>query len=156
LKEETEDVEEQETIQEEAPVAEDIVEPAPPVPETKALPPPKDEPTPAPVQDVKVEATETSVKSPLDRVLDMDSPNAPEDDKPPHLQAPRYVHHFDTWSLVRDLQKGGFSQEQTITVMKAVRGLLGDNMNLARRALVSKSNVENVCFSASLFQRLLF
>ncbi|KAF2672368.1 hypothetical protein BT63DRAFT_370096 [Microthyrium microscopicum] len=73
----------------------------------------------------------------------MESPNAPEDEKPPHLQAPPYVHHFDTWSLVRDLQSGGFSGDQTVTIMKGVRSILADNMNLATRALVSKSNVEN-------------
>jgi tRNA uridine 5-carbamoylmethylation protein Kti12 len=81
--------------------------------------------------------------SSLDRVLDVQSPNRPDEEKPPHLQAPKYVHHFDTWSIVKDLEKGGFSQEQTVTIMKAVRGLLGDSMGLARKALVSKSNEEN-------------
>jgi Protein of unknown function (DUF1640) len=81
--------------------------------------------------------------SSLDRVLDVSSPNEPDEAKPPHLQAPKYVHHFDTWGLVKDLQTGGFSQDQSVTIMKAVRGLLADNMGLARKALVSKSNVEN-------------
>ena len=81
---------------------------------------------------------------PLDTVLDMPPPGEAEDDNPPHLQAPRYVHHFDTWSLVRDLDKGGFKEGESITLMKAVRQSLADNMELARRALVSKSNVENV------------
>jgi hypothetical protein len=82
--------------------------------------------------------------SPKDTVLAMPAPSeVAEEDKPPHLQAPPYVHHFDTWTLVRSLQTGGFSQDQSTTVMKAVRTILADNMDLARRGLVSKSNVEN-------------
>jgi len=63
--------------------------------------------------------------------------------KAPHLQTPQYVHHFDTWSLVRDLEKGNFTHDESVSLMKAVRGILGDNMSLARSAIVSKSNVEN-------------
>jgi hypothetical protein len=115
------------------------------------LPPPPEEPVQTIVQP-KPEIQEDGspkeeIKSPLDRVMDMESPNQPDDEKAPHLQAPRYVHHFDTFSLVRDLQRGGFTENQTIDIMKAIRGLLGENMNLARRALVSKSNVENVCYT---------
>jgi hypothetical protein len=84
--------------------------------------------------------------SSLERVLDVTSPLEAEASKAPHLQAPKYVHHFDTWSLVKDLQQSGFTQDQSVTVMKAVRGLLAENMELARSALVSKSNVENVSF----------
>jgi hypothetical protein len=82
--------------------------------------------------------------SPKETVLAMPAPSeVAEEDKPPHLQAPPYVHHFDTWTLVRSLQTGGFTQDQSTTVMKAVRTILADNMDLARRGLVSKSNVEN-------------
>jgi hypothetical protein len=82
--------------------------------------------------------------NPIDTVLSMPSlAEQSPDEKPPHLQPPPYVHHFDTWSLVQDLNKGGFSQHQSITLMKAVRAILSDNMDLARRGLISKSNVEN-------------
>jgi hypothetical protein len=60
-----------------------------------------------------------------------------------HLVPPPYVHHFDTYSLVKDLEKGGFSEEQSISIMKAVRGLLADNLDLARTGLISKSDFEN-------------
>ena len=83
----------------------------------------------------------------METVLEMPAPPEEaqnEEEKPPHLDTPRYVHHFDTWSLVRDLEGGGLSQDQSVTIRKAVRGILGDNMELARRALVTKSNVENV------------
>lgn len=84
------------------------------------------------------------LQNPIDTVLNMPSPGGQSpDDKPPHLQPPPYVHHFDTWSLVQDLNKGGFSQHQSISLMKAVRAILTDNMDLARRGLISKSNVEN-------------
>lgn len=86
----------------------------------------------------------------MDRVLDVDSPEKTDAQKPPHLQPPPYVHHFDTWSLVRDLNRGSFSEQQAVGLMKAVRGVLGENVDLARRALVSKSNVENVSFSGNI------
>ncbi|KAL8830538.1 MAG: hypothetical protein Q9170_005690 [Blastenia crenularia] len=82
---------------------------------------------------------------PLATVLNREKPTAstPEEHKPPHLHAPRYIHHFDTFTLVRDLQKGGFTQDQSVTLMKAVRGLLAQNLDIAREGLVSKSDVEN-------------
>lgn len=67
----------------------------------------------------------------------------PESQKPPHLQTPPYVHHFDTYTLVSDLERSGFSSPQAETIMKAVRGLLATNLDLARSSLVSKSDVEN-------------
>ncbi|PSN70652.1 hypothetical protein BS50DRAFT_597922 [Corynespora cassiicola Philippines] len=80
---------------------------------------------------------------PLDTVLHMPSPQEEEQRRPPHLKTPPYVHHFDTYGLVRGLTTSGFSQEQSVTIMKALRGILTDNMELARKGLVSKSNVEN-------------
>ena len=67
-----------------------------------------------------------------------------EEHKAPHLQAPPYLHHFDTFTLVRDLERGGFSEEQSVTIMKAVRGQLAVNLDVAKEGLVSKSDVENV------------
>ncbi|KAF2263672.1 hypothetical protein CC78DRAFT_267984 [Lojkania enalia] len=80
---------------------------------------------------------------PLDTVLHMPSPDEEEQCKPPHLKTPPYVHHFDTYGLVKDLAKSGFTQDQAITIMKAVRRILTVNMELARDGLVSKSSVEN-------------
>ena len=86
---------------------------------------------------------------PLEKVLHMEPPTVvKEDHKPPHLHAPPYVHHFDTFSLVRDLQTGGFTQDQSVTIMKAVRSLLAVNLDMAREGLVSKSDIENVSRSA--------
>ena len=86
----------------------------------------------------------TLPEKPLETVLQMPPPSeASQEDKPPHLAPPRYVHHFDTWGLVQDLEKGGFQQDTSVSLMKAVRGILSENMELARRGLVSKSNVEN-------------
>jgi hypothetical protein len=73
----------------------------------------------------------------------MPPPEDMEVDKPPHLTPPPYVHHFDTFGLVKKLNDGGFSPDQSTTIMKAVRTILAENMDLARRGLVSKSNVEN-------------
>ncbi|KAL8822828.1 MAG: hypothetical protein Q9191_006444, partial [Dirinaria sp. TL-2023a] len=81
-----------------------------------------------------------AVDKPLDHVLQIDSP---EEHKLPHLQAPPYVHHFDTFTLVKDLEEGGFTEAQSVTLMKAVRSLLAINLDVAREGLVSKSDVEN-------------
>ena len=64
-------------------------------------------------------------------------------DRPPHLSPGPYVHPFDTYTLVQDLSKGGYSQEQSTTIMKAVRAILQNNLSLARENLTSKSDVEN-------------
>jgi hypothetical protein len=63
--------------------------------------------------------------------------------KPPHLSPAPYVHHFDTYSLVLDLHKGGYTNEQSITIMKAVRSILQNNLDFAKQSLTSKSDVEN-------------
>lgn len=67
----------------------------------------------------------------------------PDDHKPPHISTPPYVHHFDTYGLVKRLQEGGWTPDQAVTMMKAVRLVLAENIDLAREGLVSKSNVEN-------------
>ncbi|XPS90791.1 hypothetical protein M3J09_000224 [Ascochyta lentis] len=84
----------------------------------------------------------TGEAKPLDSVLHMPGPSE-EDHKPPHLKTPPYVHHFDTYGLVRQLSKSTYTDAQSVTLMKAVRGILIENMLLARQGLVSKSNVEN-------------
>ena len=88
---------------------------------------------------------------PLETVLQMGAPEAEkqEEHKAPHLHAPPYVHHFDTFTLVRDLERGGFSEEQSVTIMKAVRGQLAVNLDVAKEGLVSKSDVDNVLFPLS-------
>jgi hypothetical protein len=62
----------------------------------------------------------------------------------PSMSPPKYVHHFDSYSLVKQLQEGGYSNDQAITMMKAVRTILAHNLDMAQERLVSKSNVENV------------
>ena len=107
-----------------------------------------------------VEQPATAIK-PLEKMLDIEpSPSSSSSSssstqeqeegksshthRPPHLVTPPYVHHFDTYTLVRNLENsGGFSQDQAVTCMKAVRSLLSTNMDLARAGLVSKSDVEN-------------
>ena len=88
--------------------------------------------------------------APLETILHMPPPeNLAEENaaKPPHLQTPPYVHHFDTYTLVREVQKGGFTSEQAVTSMKALRGLLALNLDVAKAGLVSKYDVENVRFA---------
>ncbi|OJJ04714.1 hypothetical protein ASPVEDRAFT_44247 [Aspergillus versicolor CBS 583.65] len=87
--------------------------------------------------------------NPLDGVLHMPSPSAyltPTASPPqqaPHMAPPPYVHHFDTYSLVQDLATGGFSDKQSVTIMKAVRTILQNNLDFAKQNLTSKSDVEN-------------
>lgn len=80
-------------------------------------------------------------------VLEMPPPEMPDQQdatKPPHLQTPPYVHHFDTYTLVKEVEAGDFTNKQSITAMKAVRALLAHNLDIAKAGLVSKSDVENV------------
>jgi hypothetical protein len=94
-------------------------------------------PTPPP------DPPKTGESKPLESVLHM--PTAAEEDshKAPHLKTPPYVHHFDTYGLVRKLSQSSYTPSQSISIMKAVRQTLLTNMALAREGLVSKSNVEN-------------
>lgn len=81
---------------------------------------------------------------PMDALLHIEPPEKIRDkDKPPHLSPPPYVHHFDSYSLVKQLEDGGFSQAQAITTMKAVRALLAQNLDVAQEGLVSKTDVDN-------------
>lgn len=77
----------------------------------------------------------------LDAVLHMPSP---ENIEHPHMSPPPYVHHFDSYSLVKQLEDGGYTREQAVTSMKAIRKLLAQNLDVAQKSLVSKSDVENV------------
>lgn len=61
-----------------------------------------------------------------------------------HMHPSSHVHHFDTFKLVHDLENGGFSEQQSVRLMKAVRSLLAMNLKVANESLVSKSDVENV------------
>ncbi|RPB05840.1 hypothetical protein L873DRAFT_1825097 [Choiromyces venosus 120613-1] len=63
--------------------------------------------------------------------------------QPTHLAPPPFVHHFDTYSLAKSLESSGFTKGQAVTIMKGVRGLLSNNLEVAKENLVSKSNVEN-------------
>ena len=93
----------------------------------------------------------TAPLAPLETVLQMPPPETMEEEnaaKPPHLQTPPYVHHFDTYTLVQQVEAGGFTTEQSITAMKAVRGLLALNLDVAKAGLVSKNDMENVSLSA--------
>ena len=89
---------------------------------------------------------ESHASKPLATVLEMPAPSVekPEEHKTPQLHTPPYVHHFDSYTLVNDLEHGGFTAAQSVTMMKAVRSLLAVNMDMAREGLVSKSDVENV------------
>jgi len=89
---------------------------------------------------------------PLETVLQTSAPTVetPEEHEAPHLQARPYVHHFDTFTLVKDLQGGGFTEDQSVTIMKAVRGLLATNLDVAKEGLISKSDVENVSAPPSI------
>jgi hypothetical protein len=84
-------------------------------------------------------APHTPESQPLETVLDIPAQTT----KAPHLKTPPYVHHFDTYSLVKRLEEGGFTQDQSVSMMKGIRSLLADNMELAKEGLVSKSDVEN-------------
>lgn len=85
----------------------------------------------------------------LDMVLSIPSPSevkGREGSRHPHLEPSPYEHHFDTYSLVQQLaakEPPAYSEEQAITLMKAIRLMLGMNLDFAKEGLVSKSDTEN-------------
>jgi hypothetical protein len=107
-------------------------------------------PTPdLPPDDGKLPLGDKPSTGPMETILHMNPPEAGLQDingqptRPPHLSPPPYVHHFDSYSLVKQLEGGGWTDAQAITAMKAVRGLLAVNLDVAQAGLVSKSDVEN-------------
>ncbi|KAI0392925.1 hypothetical protein F5Y17DRAFT_434334 [Xylariaceae sp. FL0594] len=91
----------------------------------------------------KAAENETMKKSgPMKAVLEMPPPEQSQY-HPPHIPKPQYVHHFDSYTLVKQLEGGGYSREQAITVMKAVRAILAQNLDVAQEGLVGKSDVDN-------------
>lgn len=123
-------------------IGEDTSAAAPTPPPEAAASEEKPEPAPTP----------TPNQSAFDDVYHMPGPSASlfptgpsssDNQAPPHLTPGPYVHHFDTYSLVRDLSNGGFTHDHSITIMKAVRNILQKNLDLARESLTSKSDVEN-------------
>ncbi len=93
---------------------------------------------------------------PLDTILHMGPPSSPppegqgqegrSEKHPPHLVPPPYVHHFDSYSLVKQLSDAGYTVPQSIEAMKAVRSLLAANLDVAQESLVSKLDVENEAY----------
>jgi hypothetical protein len=86
---------------------------------------------------------EAKQSGPLEAVLHMQAPEKVVRQHPA-MSPPPYVHHFDSYSLVKQLQEGGYTRDHSITVMKGVRMLLAQNLDVAQESLVSKSDVENV------------
>lgn len=84
---------------------------------------------------------------PMDSILKAgsgsDDKSKPKQQKKPALVPPPYIHTFDTYDVVRQLQQGGFTESQSIEAMKAVRFLLAVNITTAKDVLVSKSDVDN-------------
>lgn len=85
----------------------------------------------------------------LDMVLSIPSPSeikGKEGSRHPHLEPSPYEHHFDTYSLVQQLaakDPPAYTEEQAITLMKAIRLMLAMNLDFAKEGLVSKSDTEN-------------
>lgn len=46
--------------------------------------------------------------------------------------------------MVKELEQGGYTKDQAVSSMKAIRTLLAGNLDVAQKSLVSKSDVENV------------
>ncbi|AEO69140.1 2a34c401-4395-4853-8e1a-4bd030fef276 [Thermothielavioides terrestris] len=67
----------------------------------------------------------------------------PNEKAPPHLTPPPYVHHFDSYTLVKQLTAGGYTLPQAILAMKAIRTLLASHLDVAQAGLVSKADMEN-------------
>jgi hypothetical protein len=112
-------------------------------------PPQEDAPHDPPPRQAKEEAKQSG---PLEAILHMPPP-AEVRKQHPSMSPPPYMHHFDTYSLVKQLQSGGFSEAHSVTAMKGIRSLLAQNLDVAQASLVSKSDVENVSQTQALTAR---
>ena len=139
-------------ISRDAAISTTLRDPATRASELNASESPPKQPPPGPTSE-----NQARIADPLKTILQMGAPadEKAEEHKAPHLHAPPYVHHFDTYTLVNDLERGGFSAEQSVTIMKAVRGLLAVNLDVAKEGLVSKSDVENVIHPFASLRLLL-
>ena len=101
-------------------------------------------PSPPTESNAAVSPAQAQTTSTLNNVLEMQPPmSTPSESAPPHLQTPPHVHHFDTYSLVRDLtSSGAFTNAQAVIIMKALRVILADNVDLARAGIMSRSDAE--------------
>lgn len=97
---------------------------------------------------------EAKQSGPLEAVLHMQPPEKVAKQHP-SMSPPPYVHHFDSYSLVKQLQDGGYSQPQATTAMKGIRSALAKNLDVAQASLVSKSDVENVRRAPGRTRRLV-
>lgn len=115
---------------------------------TSSKQPPNKENETSKEEQARIVREEAKQSGPLEAVLHMEPPETQTKTattRPgPAMCPPPYVHHFDSYSLVKHLQEGGYSQEQATTSMKAIRTLLAENLEIAQSSLVSKSDVENV------------
>lgn len=99
--------------------------------------------------DVRTSEEEPLENKELDIVLSVPSPSELKDkdgSRHPHLEPSPYEHHFDTYSLVQQLaakEPPAYTEEQAITLMKAIRLMLAMNLDFAKEGLVSKSDTEN-------------
>lgn len=93
------------------------------------------------------DGTRPTKDGPLEKILQTEPPaegTQADGLNIPHLHPPPFIHNFDSYTLVKEVEKGGFTPGQAITAMKGVRVLLANNLELAKKGLVSKSDVENV------------
>ncbi|KAH6849856.1 hypothetical protein B0I37DRAFT_370066 [Chaetomium sp. MPI-CAGE-AT-0009] len=101
-------------------------------------PPPDSVPRPPPSTLVSEQPSDSTSQPAADADTD---PTAST--KPPHLVPTPYIHHFDSYTLVKQLTTGGYTLPQAILSMKAIRKLLAANLDVAQSGLVSKADVEN-------------
>ncbi|KAI0555035.1 hypothetical protein F4679DRAFT_246234 [Xylaria curta] len=111
----------------------------PPGDATKGLPTDGNDSASAAPQQAAVNET-VQQGGPMEAVLHMPPPDV---SRHPHISKPTYVHHFDSYTLVKQLQAGGYTQVQAITAMKAIRAILAQNLDVAQDGLVGKSDVDN-------------
>ncbi|KAK4232054.1 hypothetical protein QBC38DRAFT_464225 [Podospora fimiseda] len=113
-----------------------------PSPETIELPPPSDPKKPSPMTEILHMQPPPTPEAPTATLTPTPpSPQSPSLNSPlPHHT---YVHHFDSYSLVKHLSQGGYTLPQAIQTMKAIRAILASNLDDAQAKLHSKSDVEN-------------
>ncbi|KAK0732812.1 hypothetical protein B0T21DRAFT_402861 [Apiosordaria backusii] len=112
-------------------------------PPPSSSPSPSDHPPPSPI-------TPSSPSEPPPSITtspSTTSTSTPTDQTKQQQKKQTYIHHFDSYSLVKHLSSPptnpNYTLPQSIALMKAIRALLAHNLDNAQSGLVSRSDVDN-------------
>lgn len=71
-------------------------------------------------------------------------------DPPPLKRVAYLTHYFDTHHIVTRLETAGFEHGQAVATMNAIRALLVNATEITKAEMLSRADLENVCYNLQL------